>query len=132
MSVKKKIIIGTAIVLAAICYLVLSGFSNVKVHVMMEDLVNSGEEYRDTYVQTEGTVLGESIRWDAPKVELTFTVAGKLNPEVTMPVMYNKVIPENFQNTTEVLIGGYYNSEGVFQAEEMITKCPSKYESKEE
>lgn len=132
MTVKKKIIIGTTIIIGAICYLILSGFSDVKIHVQMEDLVISGEEYVDTYVQTEGTVLGESINWDAPKVELTFIVAGKLNPEKTMPVIYNKVIPENFQNTTEVMIGGYYNSERVFEAQEMITKCPSKYETKEE
>lgn len=132
MTVKKKIILGTAIVLGAICYLVLSGFSDIKIHVQMEDLINSGEKYRDTYVQTEGTVLGETIQWDAPKVELTFTVAGKLNSAVTMPVMYKRVIPENFQNTTEVMVGGYYTPEGVFQAEEMITKCPSKYETKEE
>lgn len=132
MTVKKKIIIGTVIILGAICYLVLSGFTDVKIHVQMEDLVNSGAEYQDKYVQTEGTVIGESIQWNAPQVELTFTVAGKLNPEVTMPVMYNKMIPENFQNTTEVMIGGYYNSEGIFLAQEMVTKCPSKYESKDE
>jgi len=131
MTAKKKIIIGTVIILGAICYLLVSGFSNVKVHVQMEDLVNSGTKYRDTYVQTEGSVIGESINWNAPKVELTFTVAGKLDPTVTMPVIYNKVIPENFQNTTEVMVGGYYTQEGVFLAEEMITKCPSKYEAKE-
>lgn len=131
MTAKKKIIIGTAIILGAICYLVISGFSDVKVHVQLEDLVNAEAEYRDTYVQTEGSVLGESIKWDAPKVELTFILAGKLNPAVTVPVIYKKVLPENFQNATEVMIGGYYK-EGVFQAEEMITKCPSKYETKEE
>ncbi|HHT62265.1 MAG: cytochrome c maturation protein CcmE [Bacillota bacterium] len=132
MAAKKKIIIGTVIILCAVFYLVISGFSNVKVHVQLEDLVNSGEEYRDTYVQTEGAVLGDSIRWDAPKVELTFKIAGKLNPAVTMPVVYKKTIPENFQDATDVLIGGYYDPDGVFLAEEMITKCPSKYESKEE
>ncbi len=132
MTAKKKIIIGTVIILGAICYLLVSGFSNVKVHVQMEDLVNSGTKYRDTYVQTEGSVIGESINWNAPKVELTFTVAGKLDPTVTMPVIYNKVIPENFQNTTEVMVGGYYTQGGVFRAEELITKCPSKYEAKDE
>lgn len=132
MTANKKIIISTAIILGAICYLVLSGFSNVKVHVQMEDLVNSGDKYRDTYVQTEGSVMGDSINWDAPNVELTFTIAGKLNPAVTMPVMYKDAIPENFQNATEVMVGGYYTPVGVFVAEEMVTKCPSKYESKEE
>jgi len=132
MTAKKKIIIGTVIILGAICYLVISGFSDVKVHVQLEDLVGSGAAYRNTYVQTEGSVIGESIKWDAPKVELTFTIAGKLDAAVTMPVMYRKAIPENFQNATEVLVGGYYNADGVFQAEEIITKCPSKYETKAE
>lgn len=131
MTVKKKIMISTLIVLGAVSYLMLSGFSDVKVHVMLEDLVKSGEAHRDTYVQTEGSVLGESIRWDAPNVELTFTMAGKQDPDVIMAVVYKDVMPENFQNATEVLVGGYYTPGGVFQAEEMITKCPSKYETKE-
>jgi len=29
-------------------------------------------------------------------------------------------------------VGGYYTQGGVFQAEELITKCPSKYEAKDE
>lgn len=130
MTAKKKIVIGIAIIIGAICYLMISGFSDAKVHVQLEELVNSSTEYRDTYVQTEGTVLGESIRWDAAKVELSFTIAGKHNPAVTIPVMYKRTIPENFQNTTEVMIGGYYTPGGTFEALEMITKCPSKYETK--
>ncbi|MCR6545118.1 cytochrome c maturation protein CcmE [Dehalobacterium formicoaceticum] len=129
MTVKKKILISSVIVIGAVFYLIMSGFSNVKVHVSLEELIKSREEYQETYVQTEGRVLGDSVDWDASRVELTFVVTGLKDSEQTMPVLYNKPIPDNFQNATEVLVGGYYSEDGVFRAEEMVTKCPSKYEA---
>ncbi|MGI6679248.1 MAG: cytochrome c maturation protein CcmE [Dehalobacterium sp.] len=129
MTVQKKILISSVIVIGAISFLIISGFSNVKVHVALEELIKSGAEYQETYVQTEGRVQGDSIEWDASQVELTFVVTGLKDSTQMMPVLYNKSMPDNFQDATEVLVGGYYTGDGVFQAEEMITKCPSKYEA---
>lgn len=48
-----------------------------------------------------------------------------------LKVMYNGTIPNNFESSTSVVVTGKYNN-GVFRASDILTKCPSKYESQYE
>ncbi|MBN1301775.1 MAG: cytochrome c maturation protein CcmE [Melioribacteraceae bacterium] len=43
-------------------------------------------------------------------------------------VIYSGVMPNNFESSTSVVVTGKYQN-GVFQASDILTKCPSKYES---
>lgn len=127
----KKVLISAAVIIGAVYYLVMSGFQNSSVHISLEQLKTSGGAYRGQYIRTEGTIIGSTVNWDAPNVKLSFSVTGKDNPNVVLPVIYKNVMPDNFNDATEVMIGGYYTSGESFQAEELVTKCPSKYEEKE-
>jgi cytochrome c-type biogenesis protein CcmE len=44
-----------------------------------------------------------------------------------MPVHYYGVVPGNFEQATSVVLKGK-STEGVFVAEQMLVKCPSKYQ----
>lgn len=44
-----------------------------------------------------------------------------------MPVFYYGVVPGNFDQATSVVLKGK-PSEGVFVADQMLVKCPSKYQ----
>ncbi|MBS3945953.1 MAG: cytochrome c maturation protein CcmE [Melioribacter sp.] len=44
-----------------------------------------------------------------------------------MKVVYYGTIPNNFESSTSVVVTGKYNN-GVFQATDILTKCPSKYQ----
>jgi cytochrome c-type biogenesis protein CcmE len=44
-------------------------------------------------------------------------------------VVYKGVRPGSFEDGVEVLVEGRYK-DGVFTAENVLTKCPSKYEAK--
>ena len=48
-----------------------------------------------------------------------------------MPVVYHGVIPGNFDQATMVVAIGRYQ-DGRFQAEELLVKCPSKYQAEAE
>jgi cytochrome c-type biogenesis protein CcmE len=48
-----------------------------------------------------------------------------------MPVVYHGVIPGNFDQATMVVAIGRYQ-EGRFQAEQLLVKCPSKYQAEAE
>ena len=50
------------------------------------------------------------------------------NNGVEIKVVYNGAIPNNFESSTSVVVTGKYVN-GSFQATEILTKCPSKYES---
>ncbi|MFN0204232.1 MAG: cytochrome c maturation protein CcmE [Bacteroidia bacterium] len=47
----------------------------------------------------------------------------------TAQVVYHDPKPNNFEAAEKVMVVGKYNGE-IFEAEKIITKCPSKYESK--
>lgn len=50
---------------------------------------------------------------------------------VELKVVYNGAIPNNFESSTSVVVTGKYHN-GTFQASDILTKCPSKYETQYE
>ena len=48
-----------------------------------------------------------------------------------MPVVYKGVEPGNFDQAETVVVVGRY-ADGVFQASQILVKCPSKYEARGE
>ncbi len=49
-------------------------------------------------------------------------------PEQTMTVVYSGIIPDTFDEGIEVILEGRLVQKASFQAETLMTKCPSKYE----
>ncbi len=46
-----------------------------------------------------------------------------------LPVVYKGVKPDTFEQGESVVAEGRLGSDGVFQASNILVKCPSKYES---
>ncbi|MEW5843562.1 MAG: cytochrome c maturation protein CcmE [Bacteroidota bacterium] len=44
-----------------------------------------------------------------------------------LKVVYHGAIPNNFESSTSVVVTGKYQN-GAFQATDILTKCPSKYQ----
>ena len=47
----------------------------------------------------------------------------------TLPVAYHGIIPDTFVDEAEVVVQGYLQEDGTFQAQSLLAKCPSKYEA---
>jgi len=45
----------------------------------------------------------------------------------TMKVMYHGTMPNNFESSTNIVVTGKYQ-DGIFHANDILTKCPSKYQ----
>jgi cytochrome c-type biogenesis protein CcmE len=45
-----------------------------------------------------------------------------------LPVVYNGVLPDTFEKSTQVIAEGKLGSDGVFHASLVMAKCPSKYD----
>lgn len=123
-----KIFVGVLIIVVAVGYLMFSGFSNFAGYqVTITDLVAGEEDYDGEYLMVPGKLVGDSVKFDGDKVQLAFTVTDGKNK---LPVIYNDVKPDNFDDATEVILEGFYDKEeNVFKAEKLTTKCPSKYEA---
>ncbi|MBV9213223.1 MAG: cytochrome c maturation protein CcmE [Actinobacteria bacterium] len=83
----------------------------------------SGRPYQMT-----GKVVTGSIRHEGEKV--LFRVRDR-NGTASVPVLYSGVVPDPFRDGREVIVSGHM-SRGVFvgQRDSLVTKCPSKFQSK--
>lgn len=77
-------------------------------------------------VQVKGKWVKEKdSKFDAAKSQFIFYMVDDNNQEVK--VVLDGAKPNNFEMATEVVAKGRFK-EGYFHANELLTKCPSKYE----
>lgn len=133
MSKKLKMYLGIAVIVGAIAFLIITGMnSSTGFQVTISDLVKAGAKYDQDYLLVEGKVLPETVVWDSSKIQVEFVVT---DGEEELAVLYNGVVPDNLDHedgAEAILRGRYDNSGGLFHAETVETRCPSKYEVEEE
>ncbi|MED3549008.1 cytochrome c maturation protein CcmE [Cytobacillus praedii] len=129
MSKNKKIIFGLSLFAAAIMIMFFSTMPSAgSKEITIEELLT--ENYKDEYVLTQGMLKQDSVKWDADKIELTFEIVDE-ETNASLPIIYNGVKPDNFSDDVIVIVEGFIRDNGVFEAEKVQTKCPSKYEGED-
>ncbi|MGN7401348.1 cytochrome c maturation protein CcmE [Cytobacillus praedii] len=129
MSKNKKIIFGLSLFAAAIMIMFFSTMPSAgSKEITIEELLT--ENYKDEYVLTQGMLKQDSVKWDADKIELTFEIFDE-ETNASLPIIYNGVKPDNFSDDVIVIVEGFIRGNGVFEAEKVQTKCPSKYEGED-
>ncbi|MBN1373489.1 MAG: cytochrome c maturation protein CcmE [Anaerolineaceae bacterium] len=114
------------------------------------ELLAKKDTMLDKQVRISGAVMGDSIQFDEATGKLTFFIAdvpadyaqveeqGGLAVVLknavddpnrqTIQVVYTGVKPDLLRNMSQAIIVGKLDQEGTFQAEEILLKCPSRYE----
>lgn len=124
---KTKIIICLTIAIGAVVLFFLSGgIKGGKVFYMtpQEFIIsnfNGGERVRLT-----GRVALGSFTFSTEKLEMTFIMEDEKSK---IPIHYKGNVPEAFAEGVDIVVEGSMK-ESVFEAKNIIVKCPSKYESK--
>jgi cytochrome c-type biogenesis protein CcmE len=128
-SNRKFIAAGAVIALAAlaIVFVAMQG-SSVYYVTIAEFHGKQANLAADKEVRVAGKVVPGSITRDDRTKEVSFLAVDKTDPTQTMKVVYDKIVPDTFKDEAEVVVTGTYNN-GVFSANEMLAKCPSKYSS---
>ena len=116
----------------------------------MDELNAQSQDVIGRDLRISGAVIGDSIEYDPQSLNLTFTVAhvpgdnneieaqGGLaqvlyeavnDPERTqLQVVYNGVKPDLLRHEAQAIMTGQIGEDGVFYADELLLKCPTKYE----
>ena len=146
-----KFIIGGLLIVAAIVYLIFSSTqANAQYFYTVQELNAKKSDLIDQNVRVSGAVIGDSIQYDSQSLELHFTVAhvpgdnkeveaqgglaAVLHAAVTDParermqVLYNGVMPDLLRDEAQAIMTGHLNADGVFIVDELLLKCPTKYE----
>jgi cytochrome c-type biogenesis protein CcmE len=124
-----KFIVGGIVVAVVIGLLIATSFSGSTSDYLTiaEARALGPEQTRDSRVA--GAIVPNSVEWNTRELHLTFEIEDETGQ---LPVSYHGPQPDMLVDAVEAVAIGKYDPEtGVFEAEELLMKCPSKYEEQE-
>lgn len=150
-SSRMKFIIGGALIVAAVIYLIVSSTqASAQYFLTIDEVIAKGDEIMDRELRISGAVIGDTIEYERESLTLSFTVAHvsgdnaeledegglavALHEAVIDPtrsrlsVIYEGPMPDLLQHEAQAIMTGYMDADGVFHADELLLKCPTKYE----
>ena len=123
-----KTLIGIIVIGGGISYFMYQAMqSSWSYYYSVDDFVANSTAAQSHSLRIAGIVKQGTVARDAEKMNLSFTLAGSDNQ---IPVQYEGSVPDNFTEGGEVVVGGRLDTEGVFRADMLMTKCESKYKAK--
>jgi len=146
-----KFVIGGILILAAVVFLIwTSTAASAEYFLTVDELNAKGSNIVDKNLRVSGAVIGDSIQYDAPNLTLSFEVAHvpgdnaaletegglaeALHQAVMDPsrsrikVVYVGPKPDLLRNEAQAIMTGHVAADGTFYAEELLLKCPTRYE----
>ncbi len=120
MKIKPVHIIGVVVILAAMVFGA-SAFQSA-----LTPYISIAEAKTATgLVQVSGLVKDGKSGYDT---QSNFTFVLTDDKGNTLPIVYRKIKPANFDQAIGVVAVGHYRND-VFEADQLLVKCPSKYEA---
>src|SRR5450432_2206357 len=145
-----KFILVGVVLFGAIGFLVVTGTANGGRFFYTINELLARPELAGKSVKVSGAVVGTSIKFYADTKTIHFTLANvtddttaldkdgglakALHDAVIDPngqrinvVVYNQPVPDLLRDEAQAIVTGTLGSDGVFTADELLLKCPSKY-----
>ena len=146
-----KFVIGGLLILGAVVYLIWSSTAATSEYFLtIDELKAKGPDIVNKNLRVSGAVLGDTINYDSQTLTLTFEVAhvpgdqamiedeggladalhqAVMDPSrARMQVQYVGPMPDLLRNEAQAIVTGKLGDDGVFHADELLLKCPTKYE----
>lgn len=146
-----KFIFGGLLILAAVVYLIISSTqANAQYFITVDELLAKKDQMLGRDLRLSGAVIGDTVQYDPESFTLTFVIAHVpgdsaeieaqgglaevLHRAVTDPnrnrltVQYTGVKPDLLRNEAQAIVTGRMGEDGIFYADELLLKCPTKYE----
>ncbi|MBI3361498.1 MAG: cytochrome c maturation protein CcmE [Chloroflexi bacterium] len=148
---RTKFLLGGLLILGAVVYLIVTGTAaTAQYFLTVEELRAKGTAAVGKNVRVSGALVGETMRYDAEALELTFVVAnvpgmqkeidaaGGLKAVLTravndpnaarLAVHYVGPKPDLARPEAQAIMDGQLGEDGVFHADTLLFKCPTRYE----
>lgn len=139
---QRKVKFGAGFTIIVIClfYLVVTGFQETAMYYFTVTELEAREtEFVGKRIKLAGRVIPNSIERDDNEMSLRFAiweppVQGTAGDSEAVrsrrTITYKGIVPDTFKDGADVVLEGVTHNSGVFQAETLLAKCPSKYEGK--
>lgn len=146
-----KFIIGGALILAAVTWLVISSMkTNAEYFMTVDEVLRNEQTLVGRNLRISGAVVGTTIGYNPETMELSFEIADIPgdNAEIEeqgglaavlhaavidlersrILVVYQGARPDLLNDEAQAVVTGKLGEDGIFYAEELLLKCPTKYE----
>lgn len=146
-----KFIIGGVLILAAVVYLIFSSTkANAEYFMTVDDLYAKSDSMVGRSLRISGAVIGSTIQFNPDTSNLSFDIANVPGDNATitaqgglakvlheavvdptrrhLSVIYKGPKPDLMRDEAQAIITGQLGQDGVFVADELLLKCPTKYE----
>src|SRR5262245_23275061 len=146
-----KFVIGGLLVLAAVVFLIWSATTSTSEYFLtIDELHAKGASVANRNLRVSGAVIGDTIQYNAQTLTLTFEVAqvpadnaiietegglakalheAVIDPSrERMTVVYSGPKPDLLRNEAQAIVTGHLGEDCIFYADELLLKCPTKYE----
>jgi len=146
-----KFVIGGILILGAVVFLIWSSTAATQEYFLtVNELDAKGSSIVDKNVRVSGAVIGDTIQYDAQSLTLTFEVAhvpgdnAALETEGGLAIALHEAVidpsrarikvvyvgpkPDLLRNEAQAIMIGRMGEDGIFYAQELLLKCPTRYE----
>lgn len=146
-----KFMLGGLLMLAGVVYLIVSStIAGAQFFLTVDELIARSDTMAGKPIRVTGAVIGDSIEYDLEELKLTFTVvqmpaddellaaegglAAALHTAVEdatrqrLQVVYYGVKPDLLRHEAQAIMTGKLAEDGTFYADELLLKCPTRYE----
>ena len=123
-----KVLVGFVVIGGGIGYFMFQAMqSSWAYYYSVDDFAAADAAAQEHSFRLAGRVKPGSVNRDLSTMTLQFTLAGA---EAELPIQYTGATPDNFTEDREVVVEGHLSAAGVFQADKLLTRCESKYQTK--
>lgn len=132
MSTRTKAAAALVVVLAVIGALIWVGITRAaSYYLTVDEAAAKFDSLTGRSLKVSGNIAPDSVRWDPDTLTLEFRIQGT-DPKHSIPVVYHGVKPSDFSNGWPVVADGKLERDGVLHANQLLVKCPSKYEAQQQ
>ncbi|MDZ4672071.1 MAG: cytochrome c maturation protein CcmE [Phototrophicales bacterium] len=141
-----QFMVGFALIMGAVAFLILGNtLGGAQYFTTVQTLKSDPEAYIGKTIRISGAVVGETIQYDTNTLDISFTIAhipesadnvgealfiaaNDANAVRLQVFVANTVKPDLLRHEAQAILTGYLGDDGVFYANELLLKCPSRFE----
>jgi len=130
MNARIRFLIGAALVVGTVGYLMASGIKDTGVYFLtpseLAARVSADPSFYNVGVKMGARVVTGSIQRDVASQTITFQAT---DGQQTYDVVYRGLAPDTFTDDVDVVVEGRLMPDGTFHATTLLAKCGSRYEA---
>ena len=131
---KPKYLLGLSLIAAAAIFMIVTSMqANAQYFYTVEELRAKEPGVVDQQVRISGAVLNQSTKFEVrdnqPYLEFAIADAEKIDSQTPLNVVYNGPKPDLIDEPhAQAIVEGHLGADGKFYADNLLLKCPSRYE----